>query len=93
MTDAAPPIAGETRGPPPPAPSAPPPPAPSSAARLSSPPDGSYLVPLVHAHVPARAVEWGFWGVLAGATVLGAIDPTLALLIGAGVVVARHRRR
>ena len=82
MTDAAPPIATETRAASPPAAS---PPAPSS--------DGSYLVPMVHVHVPARAVEWGFWGVLAGATVLGAIDPTLALLIGAGVVVARHRRR
>ena len=55
--------------------------------------DGSYVVPLVHAHVPARAVEWGFWGGLAGAAMFGAIDPPLAMLLGAGVIVARHRRR
>ncbi len=87
MTDAAAPIATEPRAASPRAasPRAASPPAPSS--------DGSYVVPLVHARVPARAVDWGFWGVLAGATVLGAIDPTLALLVGAGVVVARHRRR
>ena len=54
--------------------------------------DGSYELPVVHTHVPARAVEFGFWGGLAGAALLGAIDPPLALLVGAGVVVARHRR-
>ncbi len=54
--------------------------------------DGSYELPIVHTHVPARAVEVGFWGGPAGATLLGAIDPPLALLVGAGVVVARHRR-
>ena len=55
--------------------------------------DGSYVVPIVHAHLPARAVEWGFWGALAGSAVLGAVDPPLAALVGLGVVVARHRRR
>lgn len=55
--------------------------------------DGSYVVPVVHTHVPARAVEWGFWGALSGAVLLGAVDPPLALLVGAGVVVARHHRR
>ena len=58
----------------------------------SSATDGSYELPVVHAHVPARVVEVGFWGGLAGAALLGAIDPPLALLVGAGVVVARHRR-
>ncbi|MST32146.1 hypothetical protein GHK86_05325 [Acidimicrobiaceae bacterium USS-CC1] len=60
-------------------------PAPSTA-------NGSYELPLLHARLPARAVEAGFWGSLAGATLLGAIDPPLALLVGAGVLVARHRR-
>ena len=60
---------------------------------VSASPNGSYLLPLVHVHVPARAVEWGFWGGLAGATMLGAVDPPLALLVGAGVIIARHRRR
>lgn len=54
--------------------------------------DGSYELPVVHRHIPANAVELGFWGGLAGAALLGAVDPPLALLIGAGVVVARHRR-
>lgn len=66
---------------------------PGPAAGPSEPTDGSYVVPMLHTHVPARAVEWGFWGGLAGAALLGAIDPPLALLVGAGVVVARHRLR
>jgi hypothetical protein len=51
-----------------------------------------YKVPLVGVTVPARLVETGFWGGLLGAAALGALDPPLALLVGAGVVVARHRR-
>ncbi len=54
--------------------------------------NGSYVVPVVHTHVPAQAVELGFWGGLAGAALLGVIDPPLALVVGAGVLVARHRR-
>ena len=54
--------------------------------------DNSYELPVVHVHVPARAVEVGFWATLAGAALLGAVDPPLALLVGAGVVVARHHR-
>lgn len=52
----------------------------------------NYRVPVVGAAVPARLVETGFWGGLLGAAVLGAVDPPLALLIGAGVAIARHRR-
>ncbi len=64
----------------------------TTTSKTGSSADGSYELPVVHTHVPARAVEVGFWGGLAGATLLGAIDPPLALLVGAGVVVARHRR-
>lgn len=52
----------------------------------------NYRVPLVGFTVPSRMVETGFWGGLLGAAALGALDPPLALLLGAGVVVARHRR-
>lgn len=51
-----------------------------------------YRVPLVGVTVPARLVETGFWGGLLGAAAVGALDPPLAVLVGAGVVVARHRR-
>lgn len=52
-----------------------------------------YVVPLVHTQLPARAVEMGFWGGLVAATVVGALDPPLALILAAGVVIARHRMR
>ena len=65
---------------------------PESKTVDSSSTNGSYVMPVVHTHVPARAVELGFWGGLAGAALFGAIDPPLGLLIGAGVIVARHRR-
>jgi hypothetical protein len=51
----------------------------------------AYVLPVVHVRMPETWVTGGFWGVLAGATLLGAVDPPLAVLIGAGVVVARHR--
>lgn len=51
------------------------------------------MVPLVHTRLPARGVEVGFWTGLAAATLVGAVDPPLALLLAAGVVIARHRRR
>ena len=66
--------------------------APRSERRGPSDADSDYVIPVVNAHVPARAVELGFWGGLAGATLLGALDPPLAVLVGAGVVIARHRR-
>lgn len=62
-------------------------------ARTRAAADGrDYKVPLVGVNVPAALVETGFWGGLLGAAALGALDPPLALLVGAGVVVARHRR-
>jgi len=51
----------------------------------------SYVVPLVGMRVPGVVVNVGFWGGLAGAAVLGAVDAPLAVLIGAGVLIARHR--
>jgi hypothetical protein len=51
-----------------------------------------YVVPLVHTRIPPRLLEAGFWGGLAGATILGAVDAPLALLVGAGVIIARHRQ-
>jgi len=53
----------------------------------------SYVVPVLHARLPAQAVELGFWAGLAGAALMGAIDLPLALAVGVGVVVARHRLR
>jgi hypothetical protein len=67
---------------------------PSTGPRAASPrEEDSYVVPLVHTRLPARAVEIGFWGGLAGAAVLGAIDLPLAIALGAGVLIARHRHR
>jgi hypothetical protein len=51
-----------------------------------------YVLPVVHTHLPRSLVNTGFWGALTGSVVLGVIDPPLGLLMGAGVLVARHRR-
>ena len=51
----------------------------------------SYVVPLVGMRVPGVVVNVGFWGGLAGAALLGAVDAPLAVLLGAGVLIARHR--
>jgi hypothetical protein len=58
----------------------------------ATPRSDDYVVPLVHVHVPSVVVDGGFWGGLAGAVALGVLDPPLGVLVGAGVVVARHRR-
>ncbi len=52
----------------------------------------AYVVPVVHLSLPESAVNIGFWSVLVGSVAFGAVDPPLAALIGAGVLVARHRR-
>jgi hypothetical protein len=49
-----------------------------------------YVLPLIHTSVSSKVVDVGFWGTLLGAVAVGAVDPPLGLLIGAGVVVARH---
>ena len=50
-----------------------------------------YELPIIHAHMSEKTVNLGFWGALAGTAVLGIVDAPLAVLIGAGVIIARHR--
>jgi hypothetical protein len=51
-----------------------------------------YVVPVVHVHLPEPVVKAGFYGGLATAAVVGALDWPLVLLAGVGVAMARHRR-
>jgi len=51
----------------------------------------TYIVPILHVSIPESAVNIGFWSVLAGSVAFGAVDVPLAALIGAGVLIARHR--
>ena len=70
--------------------------APVGSVHVAKPPidhaPGGYVVPFVHTRIPAPLVQLGFWGGLAGTVAFGVIDFPLAALLGAGVVVARHRR-
>ncbi len=50
-----------------------------------------YVLPLVHARVPEPVVGLAFVGALAATVIAGAVELPAAALIGAGVVVARHR--
>jgi len=51
-----------------------------------------FVVPVIHTHLPESVVNVGFYGGLAAAVVVGAVELPLALLAGLGVAVARHRR-
>ena len=51
-----------------------------------------YVVPVVHVHLPEPVVKVGFYGGLATALAVGALDWPLVLLAGVGVAIARHRR-
>ena len=53
----------------------------------------TYVLPVVGVKVPSQVVDLGFWGGLVGAAALGIVDPPLALFVGAGVVIARHRAK
>lgn len=64
---------------------------PRTVRSLPASENGGYVLPLVHTHVPASVVNTGFWAGLAGSALLGVVDPPLAVLVGAGVLVARHR--
>ena len=52
----------------------------------------AFVIPMVHISVPEAVVNVGFWGALVGAAAVGAVELPLAALIGAGVLIARHRR-
>jgi len=60
----------------------------SAAARRSG---DVYVTPITHTPLPRQLVDGAFWGGLAGAVALGLVDPPLGLLLGAGVIIARHR--
>jgi len=51
-----------------------------------------YVVPVLHVHVSDKVMAAGFWGGLAGAVMLGAVDLPLGVLVGAAVVMVRHQR-
>jgi hypothetical protein len=51
-----------------------------------------YVVPVIHTHLPETVVSVGFYGGLAAAVVVGAVELPLAVLAGVGVAMARHRR-
>ena len=51
------------------------------------------MLPVVGVRVQSKLVNAGFWGGLVGATALGIFDPPLALFLGAGVVIARHKTK
>ena len=51
-----------------------------------------YVVPVVHVHLPEPVVKAGFYGGLATAAVVGALDWPLVLLTGVSVAIVRHRR-
>jgi hypothetical protein len=67
----------------------------ASGAKNGAAPAGGdqYQLPVIGVRVPAKVVNVGFWGGLAGAAVVGVVDPPLALLVGAGVLVARHQTK
>ena len=51
-----------------------------------------YVVPVVHVHLPEPVVKAGFYGGVAAAVAVGALDWPLVLLTGVGVAIVRHRR-
>jgi hypothetical protein len=51
-----------------------------------------YIVPVLRIHLAEPVVKLGFYGGLAAAVVVGALDLPLAVLAGVGVAIARHRR-
>jgi hypothetical protein len=63
------------------------------ATEAPAPEGDAYVLPLVHTRVPERLVNLGFWGGLGSAVLIGAVDLPLGVLVGAGVVVARHQTK
>jgi hypothetical protein len=67
-----------------------------AAASKTATPTGTsngYVLPILHTRIPERLVQFGFWGGLVGVVVTGAVEAPLAALVGAAVVVARHRHK
>jgi hypothetical protein len=64
-------------------------PGPRTAAQV---PADAFVVPLVHVSVSEPAVTRAFYGGLAAAVLLGAVDLPVGVLLGLGVAIARHRR-
>jgi hypothetical protein len=62
----------------------------TAADTARSPSD--YVVPVVHVHLPEPVVKAGFYGGMAAAVAVGALDWPLVLLAGVGVAIVRHRR-
>ena len=62
----------------------------TAADTARSPSD--YVVPVVHVHLPEPVVKAGFYGGMAAAVAVGALDWPLALLADIGVAIVRHRR-
>jgi hypothetical protein len=62
----------------------------TAADTARSPSD--YVVPVVHVHLPEPVVKAGFYGGVAAAVAVGALDWPLVLLTGVGVAIARHQR-
>lgn len=50
-----------------------------------------FVVPVVHLHLSEHVVKVGFYGGLAAAVALGAVELPLAALVGVGVAIAGHR--
>jgi hypothetical protein len=65
----------------------------TKASKASTDSTDSYVLPVVGLRVQSKIVDAGFWGGMVGAAALGIIDPPLALFVGAGVVIARHRTK
>lgn len=62
----------------------------SSVENRGAPND--FVVPVVHLHLPEPMVKVGFYGALAAAVALGAVDLPLGVFVGVGVAIAGHRR-
>jgi hypothetical protein len=65
---------------------------PKSPAALVATDPSVVVVPVIGARIPGDLAERGFWGALVGSALLGVVDPPLALLVGAAVLIARRRR-
>lgn len=52
-----------------------------------------YVLPIVHARLPRELVHVGFVTAAVGAVAAGVIELPAAILVGLGIVIARHGRR